>query len=250
MEKLLIVINCKALKSKLSGPAEKVYVKSKLFRQQLSFIKAIKADYAILSAAHGVVLPEQIIDYYDLALSKGTRVKTSKVLTTEEKKEWTEKVIQHSIWKSYSKIVFLISNAYWQPIKYIIDIYPDIDIKRVKQQVNIGLNINKYEEATQAFKGGKTLEECCSIISTHEKSKNPERPKWFFHPLHKKFFGLARELVKTYPEVDEGNLYRVSMGKNKQTAGWVVDEQKIPYLQLVDGKWRLSRPCSDKPLFR
>lgn len=250
MEKLLIVINCKALKFKLSGLAEKVYMKSKLFRTQLNFIKTINTDYVILSAYYGIVFPKQVIQYYDVSLSRGTRIKTSKILTPEEKKEWVDKVVHHFVWKNYSKIIFLISNPYWKPIKHIINIYPRINIKRIKQQVNIGLNINKYEEASIAFSKGKSLKECCSIISTQYKSKNPEIRRWFYHPVHGKFFGYARELVKRFPEVDGSNLCRVSLGKNKQTVGWVIDEQKVPYLQFINGKWRLLKPCKDKPLFK
>lgn len=238
MHKILAVINCKALKENKRVPAEQLYRRSKLFRVQLELIKACYDTYVILSASHGVVKPTQEIKPYNIAMVKGDRVKTQNVLSKEQKIEWANNVINDPIWSEYDEIHFFVSNAYWEPIKTIIDHFSNKKIIHIKQQVNMGLNINRYQEALIHF--NKTGKLDLSIISTQKPSEDPEQARWFFHPIHGKFFGFARHLVKKYPEIDEANLCRVSRGKAKQTMGWVIDKNKVKYVKCINGKWRIQ----------
>lgn len=239
MPKILAVVNCKALKGSTLMKAEQLYMPSKLFRKQLALIKAYYSGYVILSAGHGVVKPNQKTTPYDIALKKGSRVKTQNVLSKEQIIVWADKVINDPIWNAYDEIHFFVSNTYWDPIKKIVAHLPHKKIVRVKQQVNMGLNIKQYQEAlTHLLKTGKLD---LSIISTHKPSKDPEQKRWFFHPIHGKFFGFARDLVKKYPEIDEGNLYRVSRGKAKQTRGWVIDKDNVKNVSCVNNVWRFKK---------
>ena len=238
MPKILAVVNCKALKGNTPMKAEQLYMPSKLFRKQLALIKAYYSDYVILSAGHGVVKPDQKITPYDIALKGGSRVKTQNVLSNGQKIVWADKVINDPVWNDYDEIHFFVSNTYWNPISRIVQHLSNKKIVRVKQQVNMGLNIKRYQEALIHLR--KTGKLDLSIISTHKPSRNPEQERWFFHPVHGKFFGFARDLVKKYPEIDEGNLYRVSRGKSKQTRGWVIDKNNVKNVVCVNNVWRFT----------
>ncbi len=237
--KILAVVNCKALKGNTPIEAEQLYMPSKLFRKQLALIKVYYSGYVILSAGHGIVKPNQKITPYDIALKAGSRVKTQNVLSNEQKIVWADKVINDPIWKAYDEIHFFVSNTYWDPIKKIVQCLPNKKIIRVKQQVNMGLNIKRYQEALAHLR--KTGKLDLSIISTHKPSEDPEIKRWFFHPIHGKFFGFARNLVKKYPEIDEGNLYRVSRGKSKQTRGWVINKDDVDNVSCKNNVWRFKK---------
>ena len=244
-KKILAIINCKALKGNEPMEAEQLYMPSKLFRVQLALIKAYYSGYVILSAGHGIVKPNQKITPYDIALKEGSRVKTQNILSKEQIIVWADKVINDPIWNAYDEIHFFISNTYWNPIKKIVTHLSHKKIVRVKQQVNMGLNIKRYQEALAHLL--KTDELDLSIISTHKPSKDPEQKRCFFHSIHGKFFGFARDLVKKYPEIDEGNLYRVSKGKAKQTRGWVINKNDVKNVSYVNGVWRFKKQGPTQP---
>ena len=84
MGKSLGLVSCTKSKRSHRCPAREMYQASELFRKAYKY--AIKHyDYvAILSAKYGLLLPEEEIDPYQLTL---------KSMTTEEQRNWSEKVL-------------------------------------------------------------------------------------------------------------------------------------------------------------
>lgn len=210
----LAVINCKALKQDHTCAAHEMYNKSAQFRAQLRFITEAYDHCIILSAAYGVVELTDVIDTYSISIAKGPRLKAAKSLTKEEKVEWALDIANHSIWDKYDTIHFHVGSQYWKPIA---EFFPN-DI-HVKQQVNPGLVIKRYDEALEYYNEHKSIN--LDIISTHVPSKEPEVAKPWYHSAHGERFGYSRDISKEFG-IDEGNLYRVSRGKANHTCGWTV----------------------------
>lgn len=236
MHKKLAIMNCKSLKRDSPTPARDMYDKSAQFRAQRDLFEQVYDGWAVLSAKHGVVLPDEIIEPYDLSMySKAQRLKAGRGLTKEEKAQWAVIVRDHSIWNNYDEVHFHVSKAYWDPIR---DYFPRA--RWVKQQVNPGLVVLRYQEALHKYQQEGILD--LDIISVHRKSEEPEQPRMWYHPEHGEYYGYARDVSKRFG-VDEGNLHRVSRGKAKQTRGWVIEKK---YLQLLvynenRNQWRLTK---------
>lgn len=79
-----ILVGC--VKSKLShpAPAQDLYT-STLFRKQRSYAQSAGVPWFVLSAKHGLVAPEDVLDPYDLRLSKTPR---------DYRKQWGATVVQ------------------------------------------------------------------------------------------------------------------------------------------------------------
>jgi hypothetical protein len=124
--------------------------------------------------------------------------------------------------------------------KIFLEAFPNKNVRKIRQQVNPGLAVLRYQEALTAYKNNGVLD--FSILEDDRKSLDPEIPRWFYHPTHGKFYGFARDLVREYPEVDEGNLCRVSRGLAKQTRGWVreaADVKNLTY-DVTRDRWRYA----------
>lgn len=238
MKDILAVVNCKSLKCSNDCEAAVMYSKSKIFRAQISLINQY-ADYVILSAQLGVVFPDQIISPYNLAMKSGSRLKNANII--DDKSTWIDKVVDHDVWGRYDEIHFHLSNSYYDPIAApFAEKHPTKIIKKIRQQVNPGLSILRYQEASEYYQKHQILN--YEILEEARVSTDPEIARWFYHPIHPPFFGFARNLVKQYPEVDEGNLCRVSRGLAKQTRGWVRDELLIPRIiyNEKNNQWRMK----------
>jgi hypothetical protein len=79
----LILVSCCGQKLKGTHPAGHIY-QSQLFNAAARYAKAAGKQWAILSAKHGVVFPDQVISDYDLTLSK---------LSADSQLYWRIKVI-------------------------------------------------------------------------------------------------------------------------------------------------------------
>ncbi len=238
MAKTLAVMNCKSLKRDSPAATRDMYDRSAQFRAQRDLFEEAYDGWVVLSAKHGVVLPNEIIEPYDLSMynkAQQSRLKSGQGLTKEEKEQWSIAIRDHSIWDEYDEVHFHVSKAYWDPIK---NYFPNG--LWVKQQVNPGLVVIRYQEALDKYRREGVLD--LGIISIHRKSKNPEMPRTWYHPLEGEYYGYARDVSKDF-EVDEGNLHRVSMGKAKQTRGWVVEENYLKRLvyDASRDQWRLGR---------
>ncbi len=238
-KKILAIVNCKSLKQLYSCPAEEMYEKSAQFRAQRDLFKVAYSEYRILSAKYGLIKPTDIIEPYDLSIYSKNKQRLNVFEGVVDKKKWAKEILNGLENLSYKEIHFHISNAYWSPLEK--EGIKDLPIRciHIHQQVNPGLVILRYKEALEKLKLTGILD--FSILTEHRESKDPELAKTWYHPVHGKFFGFARDISKNFG-VDEGNLCRVSRLITKQTRGWVVNPSYLPRLIHNEDKdsWRIK----------
>jgi len=80
----LFLLGCVKSKQSVAAPAKDLYT-SPLFRKGRAYIEAVGSPWFILSAHHGLVHPDEIIEPYDLALS---------ALPRSARVRWGEQVMQ------------------------------------------------------------------------------------------------------------------------------------------------------------
>lgn len=78
------MVSCSKLKLDRGAPARDLYV-SPLFRGSRRYVELACDEWGILSARHGLVLPDQVIEPYDVSLSGYSRETR---LTPEQYREW------------------------------------------------------------------------------------------------------------------------------------------------------------------
>jgi hypothetical protein len=78
------LVGCVKEKASVARPAKDLYLSS-LFRGRRAYVEHSCNEWWILSALHGLVHPDDVLDPYDLAL---------KGVSRSEKKEWSAKVLQ------------------------------------------------------------------------------------------------------------------------------------------------------------
>ena len=83
--KTLGLISCTKAKQTYLCKAREMYSASDLFRKAYKYCTANYTRVAILSAKYGLLLPNDIIDPYNLTLNE---------MSTEEVKAWSEKVFR------------------------------------------------------------------------------------------------------------------------------------------------------------
>lgn len=65
----VVLIGCSATKLERAAPARDLYT-GRVFRESVKYAEAIGARWFVLSALHGVVAPETVIEPYDVTLTK------------------------------------------------------------------------------------------------------------------------------------------------------------------------------------
>jgi hypothetical protein len=82
----VVLISCSKLKRKEKSPARDLYI-SPLFKQSRRYAEIYGDRWAILSAKHGLVLPDKMIEPYNVALG----AYSGNALSKEERRAWAEK---------------------------------------------------------------------------------------------------------------------------------------------------------------
>lgn len=78
-----ILVGCVKKKLPVAAPAKELYV-SALFRKERAYAERAEVPWFILSAQHGLVAPEDVLEPYDLRLSSTSR---------EYRREWSRQVV-------------------------------------------------------------------------------------------------------------------------------------------------------------
>ena len=241
---IVAITNCRSMKQEYTCSAEEMYSKSYVFRAQKDFFKVAYDEYLILSSYYGIISPDKVLKpYKSLHLPKISRVKLEGDWTQEQLEMWVNSALSYIELllrnKEVEEIHFYVTNPYWSLLKPHLKNHPQV--KHITQQRNNPVGQRKYQEATEMFKNGSSLEECILHVSTLDKG-TPEVEKWFFHPNGEKFYGKCHHLAKKYEWADEGALHRVSLGKNPHHKGWVIDQELLSSLYQTDkGQWRLNK---------
>jgi len=104
----LHLIACCAGKADHVLPARELYT-SDLFRKSVAYVEALGAPWAILSAKHGLVMPDQEVAPYDRILNG---------MNPRERRFWGEWVTDQlaDLTHQRPELVFLAGRAYRDPI--------------------------------------------------------------------------------------------------------------------------------------
>lgn len=120
--KTIVLISCVSKKGKRKAKAKDLY-ESALFKYSLAYAYTFRPDkILILSALHHALDLETVIEPYDVTLSnvpKNKRKSELKVLTSGEKKEWGDKVIEQlgdEFDLEHDKFIILAGNEYIKPL--------------------------------------------------------------------------------------------------------------------------------------
>ena len=98
------LIGCSASKLDRSAPARELYT-GELFKVSVAWLEHFHVpEWGILSAKHGLVMPEQVIEPYDVCLAR---------LPAEERKAWAKRTGEQigKRWGKYSTIFIVIAGA-------------------------------------------------------------------------------------------------------------------------------------------
>jgi len=245
---IIAITNCKSMKQNYTCPAGEMYSKSYVHRAQTEFFDYNYDSQYILSAKHGLITPDYVMDPYNESVMEDgqTHFKTTHIgsWSKDTKKEWVIKVTKQINdlleLKDVTEVHFHVTGTYWNPIKKSFENHPKVVY--VKQQQNPPTAQKQYIYALQKTKAGESLDKVIEFVSTLVKGES-EDEKWFYHPEEESVYGKTKDVKFKYPEwVDMGGLHRVSMSRSKQHKGWVIHEFLLPYLyKTKKGDWRLKR---------
>ena len=102
----LCLVSCSARKQHQAAPAKDLY-QSELFRKARGLVEARGWPWFILSAEHGLVDPEQVIEPYDKTLNK---------MGSAQRRAWAERCL-HALQRHLAgveSVVFLAGKKYRQ----------------------------------------------------------------------------------------------------------------------------------------
>ncbi|MGW8178177.1 MAG: DUF6884 domain-containing protein [bacterium] len=136
-------------KQKLDYPTQAQYLyQSPMFKMSMAWIRKRCDEWAILSAKHGVVLPDQVLDPYDLKLSDLDRLEQAK---------WAMKVQMQleEMWGKEAIFMVLAGHDYkrgWSMpmvedvIEHWTQMRVDSGMKRSRARMSIGLILKALKE--------------------------------------------------------------------------------------------------------
>lgn len=251
---IIAITNCKAMKQDYACSADEMYSKSYVYRAQKEFFNKAYDKYLIFSAKYGLILPDKVIEPYDLALeAKIGRVTVNNSINEHDRQKLFNKVEKQLIklFEIVDEVHFHTSNIYYSPFEKIFKKHKKFSnkLRRIGQQKNPPVAMRKYEEATSMF-DGSNLNQCLKHISTINKGVYECEKLWFHKELAPEGIGpfkahQVRKWVQTnHPneKIDEGSLHKVSLSKIEQTYGWIINKEYLPQLVKRDnGSWRYKK---------
>ena len=240
--KRIAICNCTSLKQNYVCSIEEMYSRSPAFRARRDFFNKAYDDWYVfgIEIKHRTEIIEPYDDGtlapYSTHMKPGTFINPA----THEEKERANKQLAELINKGYI-IDLHIAKAHWNLI-YKENRAKVNYIKQPRGNNSIKLT---YEKATEML-DNYSLNECLEFISKKKTTKYPEYDKWFYHPVHGKFYGKAYNLYKKYPENNSAGLFRASVGIFTHHKGWVIDESLLDKLYQTDsGQWRLKKRATN-----
>lgn len=251
----LAVINCKKMKMTRPAKARDMYAESAMFRAQRDFVEAYYDAYVILSTKHGVCLPDDIIEPYNLTFhTSGYAAKDPNVVTTDEgyAKEWTERVGAHSIWGEYDHIDLHIAADYY---KFLPD-FVKAKSNKIALPPNIGFTSDWYRLMLRDYRNGITPSFVYVCTGVRRLSFEPQT---WYHPTDGQFTGTPHDLCLHTKNtlgytLDQSTVQRVA-GYAKfsgrpvnHTKGWHLDPKLTPHIKFLAGRWQVAGSIPTPPL--
>ena len=240
------VILCSNTKKDTMCSVIEMYNDSVSFRARRIFVDYAYEEWYVNTSKYGFMEPSIVLKPYDSWYLDSKNVRTSgvdtQVLIDEMINDWLDLV-----WDSFpNRDNFVLdchlSKAYYNKLKTI---FPNINY--IPQERVLNKTAWKYHDATLMMINGSTLEEALDFIGTKEKKQpRTETEKWFYHYDGTEYYGKSPLLAKQY-QINDFNIWSVSMGDSNMTCGWVIDKSLLPHInKLPSGRYRMDKGYSKK----
>lgn len=104
MARTIALVSCVSSKTPEVNPAERLYT-SPLFRKASSYARQIADEWYILSAEHGLLHPDTVVEPYDKTLNK---------MPAAERRAWAQEVLGQlgQVLRPADHVVFLAGKRY------------------------------------------------------------------------------------------------------------------------------------------
>jgi hypothetical protein len=109
---MLTLVPCSGPKQSYPCAAWNLYT-SPLFRKTRQFAQYLREPWAILSAKHGLLLPDEVIERYDVTLNE---------MSAAERRAWGQRVLAHTLMRDLEAspepfVLMLVGKLYWEPLE-------------------------------------------------------------------------------------------------------------------------------------
>jgi hypothetical protein len=236
------VILCSATKKNYKCDVREMYNDSTSFRARRIFMDYVYDEWYVNTSKYGFMTPDFVAEPYDSFYIKYSTTKKANVLTDEMINDWLVRVQNQFPDINDIKLHCHLSLDYYNKLKII---FPNI--KWIPQQKVLNKTAWRYHDATMLLINGGTLKQAFDLLG--EKNTKPSRheePKWFYHYDGTEVFGLSTHISQQY-QVNDFNIWSVSMGDSNMTCGWVVDKTLLPHVnKLPSGSYRMDKGYSKK----
>ena len=138
----IVCVSCTKQKRDSAAPARDLYDQSNYFRLQREYATEVGTSWVILSAEHGVVYPNKVLEPYDTYLPNQS---------AEYQKEWANDVAECLRLHHPRKVTMLAGSA------YIDDVVPALEAEGIEvleplRGLQFGDRLSKLNELIQRVK--------------------------------------------------------------------------------------------------
>jgi hypothetical protein len=236
----IAVISCAKSRKNYKCSVSEMYSDSKSFQARQIFMDEVYDEWYVSTIDLGFMKPEMEIEPYGNDWYIGPELSTLKVnnkSTPEMINGWLELLKIQFPNREDIELHCHTSTKYYTELQ---NIFPNII--HFKPQNSFITTAWKYLDATDMLLGGSSVDECLKFIQTPTpKSKPKEQKKWFYHVDGREYYGTSGPLAMKY-KVDNGGMYRVSVGISQMLVGWVIDKDLLPYItRYPSGRYSLSK---------
>lgn len=117
--KKVFLVSCVKTKLRHAAPAKDLYI-SPLFKKSREYVELFNTDWFILSAKHGLLYPDTIIEYYDKPLTDDEQYKWA---------EWVKSQMKNNLPVDADEIIILASENYYKNLlTYLEENYKKVSI--------------------------------------------------------------------------------------------------------------------------
>ena len=240
--KIVGVMLCSQTKKDYECDVRQMYNDSLAFRARRIFLDFAYDEWYVNTSKYGFMEPSKIIEPYDSWYIKPTTRNRASTLTEGMVDEWLEGLKQQFPNRDEIYLHCHLSRPYYEKLATI---FPNIVY--ITQQKQNAQTAWRYYDATMMLLDGHSVVEAINFINQPlPKTKRKEKDKWFYHNEYPAYYGKSSKLAEQY-DINDINLWSVSMGDIAQTCGWCIDKKLLPHINKHEnGTWRLDKGYSKR----
>ena len=237
------VILCSQTKKDYECDVRQMYNDSASFRARRIFMDFVYDEWYVNTSKYGFMKPSFIVEPYDSWYITATNTRNKATALTEDMiTDWLERLKQQFPNRNDIQLDCHLSTPYYKKLKTI---FPNIIYQ--KQHRVLNKTAWRYYDAVMLMLDGGTLNDAFELLNEPEpKAKRTETDKWFYHVDGETHYGKSSGVSKKY-NINDLNIWSVSMGDTLQTQGWVIDESILQHITKTDsGRFMLPRGIAIK----